>query len=433
MTKQLNIIFEKFISKEALSGALLFGAAVIAVIFANSSLSEWYYELWKQPFGVVLEGKDFSMSLHMWINDGLMALFFLMVGLEIKRELLIGELSSLQKASFPVIAAVGGMLIPAFIYIALNPDNYMGFGIPMATDIAFALGILLLLGNKVSPMLKLFLVALAVVDDLGAVMVVAIVYTSEIHFEYFVHFALIYGLIWFLNYKGVKALTPYLILGAFLWFYIHAIGVHATVAGVLLALAIPISSKIDEDCFICDARLAIDDFEKKMDDSPVLNHHQIESLESISCSYDKVQNPLVKLEHKLHGFSAFFIMPIFAFANAGVVIDFGGVNEHLMVVLGIVFGLVIGKPIGIVMFTYLLSKLGITKKPDELSWSEIIAAGFLAGIGFTMSIFITNLAFLDENIISAAKLGIFLASFIAAVIGVVMINIAHAKKNKAKN
>jgi NhaA family Na+:H+ antiporter len=429
MAKQLNI-FEDFISKEALSGALLFGATVLAVIFANSALADWYYHLWHQPLGVTFGGHEISMGLHMWINDGLMALFFLMVGLEIKRELLIGELSSVEKASFPVIAAIGGMLIPALVYVALNPDNYIGFGIPMATDIAFALGILLLLGNKVSPALKLFLVALAVVDDLGAVMVVATVYTSEIHAEYFIHFALVYALIWLLNFKGVKSLIPYLVLGVFLWVYIHAIGIHATIAGVLLALAIPISSKIDEREFIENTRESIDEFEKNIDEIPLLNHHQIDNLENIAYGYDKVQNPLVKLEHQLHGFSAFFIMPVFAFANAGVVIDFGGMNEHFLIVMGVILGLVVGKPIGIVGFTYLLSKLGITKKPDDLSWSEVVAVGFLAGIGFTMSIFITHLAFVDESIISAVKLGIFIASFIAAVVGVILINMAHKKKVK---
>lgn len=429
MAKQQNI-FENFISKEALSGVLLFGATLLAVIFANiDALSSWYYGIWHTALGIKLGSHDIVMNLHMWINDGLMALFFLMVGLEIKRELLIGELSSVQKASFPVIAAIGGMVIPALVYVGLNPQNYIGFGIPMATDIAFALGILLLLGNKVSPALKLFLVALAVVDDLGAVLVVATVYTNEIHGEYFVHFAVIYGLIWFLNFKGVKSLIPYLILGIFLWVYIHAIGIHATIAGVLLALAIPISSKMDEKEFINNTRKSVDEFEKHIDEIPILNHHQIDSLEHIAHGYDKVQNPLVKLEHNLHGLSAFFIMPLFAFANAGVSIDFSSVSTHLMIVLGVVFGLIIGKPIGIVGFTYLLSKFGVTKKPNDLSWDEVIAVGFLAGIGFTMSIFITHLAFTDESIISAVKLGIFIASFIAAVLGIMLINRAHRKKH----
>jgi NhaA family Na+:H+ antiporter len=370
------------------------------------------------------------MTLTYWIDDGLMALFFLMVGLEIKREMLVGELSSISKAMFPIIAAIGGMLIPALIYVGLNPSNPLGFGIPMATDIAFALGILMLLGKKVNPALKLFLVALAVVDDLGAVLVVATVYTSEIHTEYFLHAGIIYALIWALNVKGVTKLLPYLILGIALWVYIHAIGIHATIAGVLLAFAIPIKSKTDEDKFINDTRSDIDDFEKHKDVIPVLNHHQIDSLENIADNYDKVQNPLVRLEHNLHGLSAFFIMPLFAFSNAGVLIDFSGISANLMIVLGVVFGLIIGKPIGIFGFTYLATKLRLIKKPDNISWYEVLAVGFLGGIGFTMSIFITHLAFADEAIISAVKLGVFLASFIAAIVGVLLITL---KKDLTRN
>ncbi len=427
MTKYVET-FQDFISKEAFSGFLLFAATILAVIVANSSFSQEYYDLWHLPFGMTLGTHDISMSLSMWINDGLMALFFLMVGLEIKREMLIGELSSVKKASFPVVAAIGGMVIPALIYVGLNPTDPIGFGVPMATDIAFALGILLLLGDKVRPALKLFLVALAVVDDLGAVLVVATVYTNEIHTSYFLHAILIYALIWILNLRGVKALWPYLILGIFLWVYIHAIGIHATIAGVLLAFAIPISSKIEEKKFIDNSKKAIDEFEKHIDDIPILNHHQIDALENMAYGYDKVQNPLVKLEHQLHGFSAFFIMPLFAFANAGVVIDFSGVSAHLMIVLGVVLGLVIGKPIGIVAFTYFASKMKLIHKPANLSWEEIVAVGFLAGIGFTMSIFITHLAFLDESVISAVKLGIFIASFIAGVLGVLLINRASKKR-----
>ncbi len=425
MIKQL-ITLEKFINKEALSGILLFIATVAAVIVANSTWGQDYYDLWHTPLGINLGELSISMTLTYWIDDGLMALFFLMVGLEIKREMTIGELSSVSKASFPIVAAIGGMLIPALVYVAFNPDNPFGFGIPMATDIAFALGILMLLGTRVNPALKLFLVALAVVDDLGAVLVVATVYTSEIHSEYFLHAGIIYALIWALNFKGVTKLLPYLILGIALWIYIHAIGIHATIAGVLLAFAIPIKSMIDERNFIKESKNDIDEFEKHIDDIPMLNHHQIHSLESIAYNYDKVQNPLVRLEHQLHGLSAFFIMPLFAFSNAGVLIDFSTVSANLMIVLGVVFGLVIGKPIGIFGFTYLATKLNIIKKPDNISWNEVIAVGFLGGIGFTMSIFITHLAFLDEEIIAAVKLGVFAASFIAAVIGVLLI--LRAKK-----
>ena len=422
------LVIEDFISKEALSGIILFIATVAAVIVANSSFGQDYYDLWHMPLGVTLGDRTISMTLTYWINDGLMALFFLMVGLEIKREMVLGELSSVSKASFPIVAAIGGIAIPALIYVAFNTENPMGFGIPMATDIAFALGILMLLGAKVNPAVKLFLVALAVVDDLGAVLVVATVYTSEIKAEYFLQAGIAYGLIWFLNYSGVKKILPYLILGIFLWIFIHEIGIHATIAGVLLAFAIPISSKIDEKEFIEKTRASVDDFEKNIDEIPILNHHQTDALESIAYGYDKVQNPLVRLEHNLHGLSAFFIMPLFAFSNAGVLIDFSTVSANLMIVSGVVFGLLIGKPVGIFGLTYLLTKLRIIKKPDKITWFEVIAVGFLGGIGFTMSIFITHLAFVDEGIIAAVKLGIFGASFIAAVFGILLILASSKRK-----
>ncbi len=431
MTKQIQSI-ERFIKDESFSGVLLFVATIAAVMIANSALSDSYFELWQMAVGLTIGDFVISMSLMHWINDGLMALFFLMVGLEIKRELLIGELSSVQKASFPIVAAIGGMLIPALVYVSFNMDDPKGFGIPMATDIAFALGILMLLGKKVNPALKLFLVALAVVDDLGAVIVVATVYTSEIHAEYFLHAGIVYGLIWALNIRKVTMLLPYLLLGMALWVFIHAIGIHATIAGVLLAFAIPITSKVDEKQFIEDTKDSINQFEKHIDEIPILNHHQIDSLEDIAYNYDKVQNPLVKLEHQLHGLSAFFIMPLFAFSNAGVILDFGAVSANTMVVLGVVLGLIIGKPIGIVAFTYLAQKIGFVKKPDDLGWDEVVAVGFLGGIGFTMSIFITQLAFMDQSMIDAVKLGIFFASFIAGVIGVILILKAHKKKQLVK-
>jgi len=420
MLKNL-VALNQFINKEALSGILLFVATIAAVIVANSSYGQAYYDLWHLPLGINIGDLKISMTLTYWIDDALMALFFLMVGLEIKREMLIGELSSVAKASFPIIAAIGGMIIPALIYVGLNPDNPLGFGIPMATDIAFALGILMLLGSRVNPALKLFLVALAVVDDLGAILVVATVYTSDIQTQYFLPALIVYALIWALNFKGVTKLLPYLVLGVALWVYIHAIGIHATIAGVLLAFAIPIGSKLNDKKFVKEIRDDVDEFEDHITPEPILNHHQIDSLENIRYNYDKVQNPLVRLEHDLHGLSAFIIMPLFAFSNAGVLIDFSTVSANLMIVLGVVFGLIIGKPIGIFGFTYLATKLNIIKKPDNISWAEVIAVGFLGGIGFTMSIFITHLAFLDENIIAAVKLGVFAASFIAAIVGVILI------------
>ncbi|MPL90733.1 Na(+)/H(+) antiporter NhaA [bioreactor metagenome] len=392
--KNSLFLIKDFISKETLSGLILFVVTVLAVTIANSSFGSYYFELFSTQLGITFGQLNASMSLLHWINDVLMAIFFLVVGLEIKREMLIGELSSVKKASFPIIAAIGGMIVPAILYISLNPDHITGFGVPMATDIAFALGILMLLGNKVNPAIKLFLVTLAVVDDLGAIVVVAIFYTNELHFEYFLYAFAVYSIIWFLNYKNVQKLTPYIILGVFLWIFIHKTGIHSTIAGVLLAFAIPLNKKADLE----------------------------ESVEHLS-----VDNPLVKLEHALHNFSAFIIMPLFAFANAGVIIDFSNVIEHQLIVLGVALGLIIGKPIGIFSFTYLATKLRISVKPENVTWNDIFAVGFLGGIGFTMSIFISHLAFSDETIVGAVKLGIFASSVIAAIIGSVLL-ILKAKK-----
>ncbi|MCG3678951.1 Na+/H+ antiporter NhaA [Aliarcobacter butzleri] len=392
--KNSLFLIKDFISKETLSGLILFVVTVLAVTIANSSFGSYYFELFSTQLGITFGQLNASMSLLHWINDVLMAIFFLVVGLEIKREMLIGELSSVKKASFPIIAAIGGMIVPAILYISLNPDHITGFGVPMATDIAFALGILMLLGNKVNPAIKLFLVTLAVVDDLGAIVVVAIFYTNELHFEYFLYAFAVYSIIWFLNYKNVQKLTPYIILGVFLWIFIHKTGIHSTIAGVLLAFAIPLNKKADLE----------------------------ESVEHLS-----VDNPLVKLEHALHNFSAFIIMPLFAFANAGVIIDFSNVIEHQLIVLGVAIGLIIGKPIGIFSFTYLATKLKISVKPENVTWNDIFAVGFLGGIGFTMSIFISHLAFSDQTIVGAVKLGIFASSVIAAIIGSVLL-ILKAKK-----
>ena len=380
--KEKYEFIKNFISVETLSGFILFTVTVFAVIIANSSYSDFYFDILKSPISIGFGESSFSMSTLHWINDVLMAIFFLVVGLEIKRDMLVGELSSVKKASFPIIAAIGGMIIPAAIYLSLNKEYPTGFGVPMATDIAFALGILLLLGNRVSMSLKLFLVTLAVVDDLGAIIVVAIFYTSEINYLFFIHAGITYLLLLLLNYFNVKKLLPYLVLGIFLWIFVHKIGIHSTIAGVLLAFTIPLKQKNETDTN---------------------------------------NAPLVKLEHALHNFSAFLIMPLFALANAGVIIDFSSVIEHKQIVLGLALGLVIGKPIGIFLFTYLANSLKIATKPANVTWSEIVAVGFLGGIGFTMSIFISHLAFSDPSIVSAVKIGIFASSITAAIIGVIRI------------
>ncbi|WP_418179197.1 Na+/H+ antiporter NhaA [Aliarcobacter lanthieri] len=386
---------KNFVSIETLSGLILFLVTVLAVYIANSSYSNTYFEFFSSYLSISFANHSFSMSLLHWVNDVLMAIFFLVVGMEIKKDMLVGELSSFKQASFPIIAAIGGMIVPAIIYLSLNKEHPTGFGVPMATDIAFALGILMLLGKRVNISLKLFLVTLAVVDDLGAIVVVAIFYTSELNYIFFLYSALVYGALIFLNYIGVRKILPYIILGIILWFCVHSSGIHSTIAGVLLAFTIPLKTK---------------NFDK---------------------NYEFENSPLDKLSLALHNFSAFLIMPLFAFANAGVIIDFSSVLTHKYIVLGVALGLIIGKPIGIFTFTYLATKLRISVKPVTVSWTEVIAAGFLGGIGFTMSIFISHLAFTDESIVSAVKLGIFASSITAAIIGVILI-LLNNKANKYK-
>jgi NhaA family Na+:H+ antiporter len=412
---------KEYINQESLGGLILFTATILALIVSNSFLGEAYYELWKMPLGVTLGGQTISMSFTYWIDDGLMALFFLMIGLEIKRELIFGELSSPTKASLPVVAAIGGMVVPALFYFGFNSSGEVsnGFGIPMATDIAFALGILMLLGKRVPLQLKVFLVSLAVVDDLGAVVIIALFYTSDFQPIYLLASAGVMAVLALLNYIGVKRLLPYLLLGVVLWVFIHNSGMHATIAGVLLAITIPTRSKIKDRHFIDKVKDSLHIFDVHKGEV-LLTHKQHYALEQMGDAYEKVQSPMVKLEHYLHPISAYFIMPLFAFSNAGVILS-GGVGEYSTVALGIFMGLLIGKPIGIVGFVWLATKLKVVELPEGMSFGQVLSVGFLAGIGFTMSIFIAHLAFVNEAMIASAKIAVLGTSFIAAILGVLLI------------
>ncbi len=416
------VVIENFLAKEAYSGLFLFAAALIAIIWANSPWSGFYFDLWHTPIGLEIGEHIVDMDLGHWINDGLMALFFLLIGLEIKRELMVGELSSLRKAAFPIVAAVGGMLIPALLYIAVNLQQggeISGFGIPMATDIAFVLGFLLLLGNRVPLSLKIFVTSLAVVDDLGAVILIALFYAGSLNLAALGYAAIVLVALILLNRFGIKKLMPYLLLGIVLWFLIEASGIHATIAGILLALTIPVRSRISAKKFLDICHRELTDFKQEETErkSILLTPEQQDSLEVIEDAYEAVQNPLVRLEHFLHPISAFIVMPLFALANAGVQI--AGISFPLIepASLGILLGLVLGKPLGIVGATYLAHRLGWVQKPSSLSWKHIVGAGILGGVGFTMSIFITNLAFEDANMIALAKLFIVTCSLFMGIAG----------------
>ncbi|TLE16410.1 Na+/H+ antiporter NhaA [Helicobacter apodemus] len=416
--------FKKLTKSESFAGVLLLCCAVLAMIAANSPLSEMYAALWKSKIGLDINGSFIGMSLGAWINDALMAFFFLVVGLEIKREVLFGELAGFKRAALPVIAALGGMVGPGLIYYALNAGTQSahGFGIPMATDIAFALGVLSVLGKRVSISVKVFLVSLAVADDLGAIIVIAVFYSNGLSLSWLVVAAGIIVVLMVLNKMGVKALSLYMILGVFLWIAVHNSGIHATIAAVALAFTIPVSPKIDTLSFMEKMKVVVSHFQEseKRKDSVLLQSEQVEALHHLAQHKNAVQNPLVRLEHALAPYSSFLIMPIFAFANAGVTIganiDFG--IDYVF--LGILCGLVLGKPIGIFTFTFLAEKLGIAARPQCVSWVEIFGAGALGGIGFTMSIFVTNLAFSGDHALVAtdvAKISILIASFTAGILG----------------
>ena len=426
-TKSQNSLiafFSKITKSESFAGILLLCCAVLAMIVANSPWGDSYAALWKTKFGFDVNGVFIGMSLEHWINDVLMAFFFLVVGLEIKREVLFGELAGFKRAALPIIAALGGMIGPGIIYFTLNagtPSEH-GFGIPMATDIAFALGVLSALGKRVSISVKVFLVSLAVADDLGAIIVIALFYSSGISFEWLAVAVGIVAVLVVLNKAGIKALTPYMILGVCLWIAVHNCGVHATIAAVVLAFTIPVAPKIDTLTFMEKIKTMIKDFQEseKQKDGILLQSEQVEALYHIAKHKNAVQNPLLRLEHALAPYSNYLIMPIFAFANAGVSIgsniDFG--IDHVF--LGIFFGLVVGKPLGIFTFTFLAEKLGIAARPKGATWVEIFGAGALGGIGFTMSMFVTNLAFSGEHALVAtdvAKISILIASLSAGILG----------------
>ncbi|RZS75579.1 NhaA family Na+:H+ antiporter [Pseudobacter ginsenosidimutans] len=374
---QLSKLFTDFFHSEKTGGIVLIVCTVLSILIANSTFGETYLHFWHQSIGFNVGSIDMHHPVEYWVNDGLMAIFFLMIGLEIERELYAGELSNVRNALLPVIAAMGGMLTPALFHFLWNhgTTEQAGIGIPMATDIAFALGILSLLGNRVPASLKIFLAALAIIDDLGAIIVIAVFYTEGFSLAYFGSAMGIFTLLIIFNRLRINYLIVYLIPGVFMWYFMLKSGVHATISGILLAFAIPFG----------------DGSEK-------------------SISY--------KLQHFLHKPVAFFILPVFALANTGIVFEpgwqkgFGTKNT-----LGIMSGLILGKPIGIFLFCYAAVKTKICRLPSELSWKHITGAGMLAGIGFTMSIFITLLAFNDATTIVNAKIAVLSASVIAGAAG----------------
>ncbi len=427
--------FQEFLNLEASGGILLLASTLAAMLWANLPFSDSYFHLWHTHVKIGVDNFILDYSLHHWINDGLMAIFFFVVGLEIKREFLVGELSSAKQAALPVAAAIGGMLFPALIYFLFNHEgsSSSGWGIPMATDIAFVIGIMALLGKSVPISLKIFVTALAIADDIGAVLVIAFFYTSEISIISLIIAAVFLLLLILSNKLGVRSLLVYTLLGIGLWLAFLLSGIHATVAGVVLAFTIPAFSRINTSEFKSNSKELLNEFEKAGEEGPnVLSNEERQSIvQAIEGNCEKIMTPLQRFEHGLNPWVSFFIMPVFAFANAGVPLSNDFFTELLSPIsLGIILGLFIGKQLGIFLFTWAAIKFRIASKPSGVSWKQIYGAGILAGIGFTMSLFITNLAFIDEALINTAKVGIITASLISGIVGFILLKSSNNLPNK---
>jgi Na+:H+ antiporter, NhaA family len=416
-------IFQRFFRTETVGGSILLLLAIAALILANSPLAHAYESLWQIPIGLRIVEYPFALTLRQWINDGLMAFFFLLVGLEIKRELLVGELASVKKAALPIACAVGGMIVPAAIYWICNQNGIgaRGWGIPVATDIAFALGVLALIAPKAPIGAKVFLTALAIADDMGAVLIIAIFYSESISWVSLAGAAAVFLFLIGLNLARIRQLWPYLLAGLALWYFMHESGVHATVAGVILAFTIPVKTRINPVQFSRKARALVDDFDRgETGDLLVLtSKRQQEALFALKDATEGVTAPILRLETALHNFSAFVVMPLFALANAGVKLNVS--VHHAEITLGVLTGLVIGKPLGIMAAAFLAVKSRIASLPSALDWTSLLGYACLAGIGFTLSLFIAMLAFGSTPALDAAKQGVLAGSLLAGIAGAVIL------------
>ena len=424
---------QKFIKTGSTAGMLLFGATIIALIWANSSYSSYYENLLQFKLGFSIGDFDLKKPLILWINDGLMAIFFFLIGLELKRELLVGEINSLKKAAFPFIAALGGVVVPIVFYLVLNqnPETAKGWGIPMATDIAFALAILSLLGDRVPLSLKVFLTAFAIIDDIAAVIVIAVFYSSNVSvplLSYGLALIVVLGLLYrFRKYS----LEIGLLLAFVVWLLFLKSGIHPTIAGVLLAFTIPINKKIDLK-FFANSITSISDRIAKINNSgikkKILDKNELECIEDLDELSTKVISPLQNLEHKLHSMTTYFILPVFAFANAGVVISTSYDYDYALMT-SITLSLFLGKFIGVTLFSYIGIKLKLAELPLGLKFKQIIGVAAIAGVGFTMSIFIDHLAFAgSERSIISAKVGIIIGSLISGIVGYLILRFTADKK-----
>jgi len=425
--------FQKFVKIESFAGILLVVATLVALLWANSFLGDSYTDLWNYKVGFKTESFELYKPLVLWVNDGLMAIFFFLIGLEIKREILIGELNSVKKMAFPLFGAIGGMLIPVAMFIILNQneETFKGWGIPMATDIAFSLAILNALGKRVPLSLKIFLTAFAIVDDLSAVLVIAFFYSGTIDLTLLVAAFGLLSLIYFLSYKQYYSKFILIFFGIIVWILFLKSGIHPTLAGVLLAFAVPIRQKIDTPAFIDNLVTITSNIkEAVISKKPILSKEQIQQIDDLEDWTGRYQSPLQHMEHSLHGWVAYLIIPIFALANAGVIIS-SDLKLDTWLVINIILCLVLGKSIGITSIVLFAKKVGLINVPEDITLRHIIGTSFLAGIGFTMAIFVSNLAFPNEPLYNiSAKMGILIGSVIAAILGYLIL---RAKSSDTKN
>ena len=428
----MNFIKEplaKFIKLETSSSIVLFLATVSALVLANSPFSEKFLDFWGNYITINLPGFELSKPVIKWINDGLMVIFFFLIGLEIKRELVAGELNNFKKASLPLFAAIGGMIVPAFLFTILNhgEPGSQGWGIPIAADIAFTLGILQLLGKRVPIGLKVFLMAFAIIDDLGAVLVIAFFYSTNLVWSYIGIALIIVAVLFILSIKGYYSKYFFFLMGLIVWILFLKSGIHATIAGVLLALTIPIKRKTKTKLFHSEVKDALEmfvaDCDKNNNETKILTKNQLTAIEEIEDLAEKTAPPLQYLEHALHGWVSYLIMPLFAFANAGVVFNFGS-EFNLSLSTNIALSMIFGNALGIFIFAYLSIKLKISELPQNVSFKMLGGISILGGLGFTMSLFINSLAFSDQGLIDAAKMGVLFGSLIAGLLGYLVLNTA---------
>ena len=421
--KKVSTPFEHFLHAQTTTGMVLMFMTILALILANSPIAETYAHFFHTKINLTVGSWELSHTIHHWINDGLMAIFFFIIGLEIKREVLVGELSNIKVAILPILAAIGGMLIPALIYFSITSgtEGTEGWGIPMATDIAFAISALVLLGKRVPPALVTFLVELAIVDDLGAVLVIALFYTEQIHMLPLGLAGGAFLILVIFNRFGIHMILPYFIVGLLMWFFMLESGVHATIAGVIAALAIPSKPKRSPGSFRQDAKVLLDEYDSyPIDEKEGMGERQKAILLKLEDNINDIGTPAARLENDLHLPVALIVIPLFALANAGIAIDFSSIGTTITspVSMGIIAGLILGKVLGIFGVAWLAIKLKLATLPQGSTMNQVFGVAFLGGIGFTMSIFVADLAFMGSpELIFQAKVGILAASLFAGLFG----------------